>query len=114
LPPGGRSVILASAWNNGKQHASGAGYGLKVPRMDRDMFFRREWRTVQLRIPGVTAPIVVNIDKPSFWTGECRELISAELGRWMRANRLAPWPDGRPPRITLIPREPGAFDVGLP
>lgn len=46
-------MISASAWNNGKHHESGAGYGLNIPRADRDRFFRRERGTVQLRIPGV-------------------------------------------------------------
>ena len=105
-------MISATAWNNGQHHRSGAGYGLKISRTDRDRFFRREWRTVQLQI-GTDTPIVVNIDKPSFWNDQCRELISAELGRWMLANHLAPWPSGEPPHIALIPREPGKFDIRL-
>ena len=40
------ATFLATAWNNGKWHASSAGYGLKVSVADRDRFFRRDWRTV--------------------------------------------------------------------
>jgi hypothetical protein len=52
-------MISATAWNSGKHHASGAGYGLKISVADRDRYFRREWGTVQLHI-GPAAPIVVN------------------------------------------------------
>lgn len=106
-------MITATAWNNGQHHRSGAGYGLKISATDRDRYFRREWRTVQLSI-GTDATILVNIDKDSFWNDTCRELISADLGRWMLANRFAPWPSGRPPRFTLVPREPRLFDITTP
>jgi hypothetical protein len=33
---------------------------------------------------------------PSFWR-HCSELRSAEIGRWLHRNGLAPWPPGRPP-----------------
>jgi hypothetical protein len=106
-------MISATAWNNGQHHRSGAGYGLKISAADWDRYFRREWRTVQLRI-GVTTPITVNIDKPSFWNDSCRELISVELGRWMLANGLAPLAHRQPPHFTLIPREPGVFEIRTP
>jgi hypothetical protein len=106
-------MINATAWNNGQHRRSGAGYGLKISSADRDRHFRREWRTVQLRI-GAAIPIVANVDKPSFWNDSCRELISAQLGRWMLANQLAPWPSGQPPRFSLVPREPAVFEISIP
>jgi hypothetical protein len=81
------------AWNNGAHHPTGGGYGLKVPPIDRDRYFIRSWGTVRL-IGFGDEPIEVNIDKDSFWDPTCRELISADLGRWMIAQRIAPWPDG--------------------
>jgi hypothetical protein len=93
-------MITPTAWNNGQHYKSGAGYGLKISSADGDRYFRREWRTVQLRI-GTGEPIFANIDKASFWNSSCRELISAEVGRWMLANGLAPWPSGQPPRLRL-------------
>lgn len=108
-------MISATTWNNGQHHPSGAGYGLKISAADRDRYFRREWGTVQIRIGGAE-PIQLNINKPSFWNDTCRELISADLGRWLLANRFAPWPNGRPPRFVLGPREQGVFElrVGAP
>jgi hypothetical protein len=107
-------MISATAWNNGRHHKPGAGYGLKISLADRDRYFRREWRNVQLRMSGAAAPITVNIDKASFSNVTCRELISAELGRWMLANQLAPGASREPPRFVLIPRQPGVFDVQAP
>jgi hypothetical protein len=106
-------MFSATAWNNGKHHQSGAGYGLKISVADRDRYFQRQWRTVQLRI-GAKRPITVNTDKASFWNGSCRELISVELGRWMLTNRFAPWPSGQPPRFTLIPQGRGVFEIRTP
>lgn len=104
-------MISATAWNNGRNHRSGAGYGLTISAFDRDQFFRRQWGSVRLRI-GNGDPFSVNIDKPSFWEGSCRHLISAEIGRWMLANRLAPWPRYHPPNFSLIPGgEPSAFEI---
>lgn len=109
-------MISATAWNNGKHHRSGAGYGLSISAPDRDQFFRRQWGSVRLQI-GTGEPFAVNIDKPSFWDGACLHLISAEIGRWMLANRLAPWPHRQPPHVMLVPRAPGEFEIrtsGLP
>jgi hypothetical protein len=36
------------AWSNGRPVASGAGYGLKVSRADRDHHFKSSWRSVRL------------------------------------------------------------------
>lgn len=104
-------MIFATAWNNGQHHRSGAGYGLKISAADRDRYFRREWGTVELRMIGGAEPIRINIDKASFWNGTCRELISVDLGRWLLAKQLAPWPNGQPPRLTLIPLRPEVFEL---
>jgi hypothetical protein len=106
------NMITATAWNNGRHHRSGAGYGLKISASDRDLHFNRMWKSVELRI-GDGTPITVKVDKPSFWNDTCRELISVEIGRWFLANRFAPWPAGRPPRFTLIPTAPAVFEVRI-
>ena len=83
----------AKAWNNGQHHASGAGYGIKFSREERDRGFLREWTRVQLEVPGQGTADVVLSD--SFWR-RCSELRSAAIGRWLRETGLAPWPKGRP------------------
>ena len=107
------ATFSATAWNNGQWHASGAGYGLKVSVADRDRFFRRDRRTVTLRLiagSGVV-DVEVNCAKDSFWNGSFQELIARDIGRWLLDLGLAPWPKGRPPRVDLTPIEPGVFRV---
>ena len=95
--------MIVTAWNDGKKYPTGAGYGLKIDAADRDRYFQREWKTVTLVLEGQGAPVEVNVDKPSFWNKTCRELISAEVGRWLIKNGLVPWPKGRPPKLVLEP-----------
>lgn len=93
--------MFVTAWNNGRHHTSGVGYGFKVSLQDRDRFFKREWETVILELEGIPVPIEVNINKESFWGNTCRELISKEIGRWLQQNGLAPWPKGNPPKFIM-------------
>jgi hypothetical protein len=90
--------VQPKAWNNGRHHQSGAGYGLKVSAEDRDRYFERAWSEIVLDIPGrgsTTVPV-----SESFWR-ECTELRTAELGRWLRDAGRAPWPRGEPPTVRL-------------
>jgi len=104
--------MIVTAWNNGQPYATGAGYGLKISRADRDLYFRREWKSVFVVLEGETRLVEINIAKASLWGSTCRELISAEVGRWLIKNGLAPWPKGQPPELTLEPMEkPGYFQL---
>jgi hypothetical protein len=106
-----KESFIAKAWNNGRHHASGAGYGLKISADARDAFFHRNWGTVALHLSGRELPATVNIDKASFWNDTCRELISRDIGSWLIENGMAPWPQGNPPSLHLIARSERAFDV---
>lgn len=103
----------ATAWNNGRRHASGAGYGLQLSVADRDRFFRKDWRSVTLRLVTDSGfiDVEVNCSKESFWNGTCRELIARDIGRWFFDLELAPWPNERPPRFELSPIKPAVFRV---
>ena len=103
--------MRVTAWNNGSYHRSGAGYGLKVRAADRDNYFDRSVRTVAVHLPGKATAIRVNIGKPSFWNGTCRELISREIGIWLLESGYAPWPPGLPPEFDLIPNGPSVFHL---
>jgi hypothetical protein len=93
--------FVVTAWNDGQHHKSGGGYGLKVAEADRDRFFRREWSDVELELEGHDRPVNVNVDKPSFWDGTCREMINKEIGRWLQANKLHHWPKGKPYKLQM-------------
>jgi hypothetical protein len=93
--------ITVTAWNNGQHYSSGAGYGLKLSIADRDRYFKRSWKTVKLHLAGRSRPVEVNIDKPSFWGLNCRELVKKEIGLWLIEEGLAPWTKWEPPKLTL-------------
>jgi hypothetical protein len=100
-----------TAWNNGGHFRSGRGYGLRLRAADRDTYFRREWSSAFLHLPGVAQEIEANLAKRSFWSGRCTELLHAEIGRWLYRHGLAPWPKGKPPRFELLPTGGNRFRV---
>jgi len=87
-------------WSNGSPTSSGAGYGIRIARIDRDKYFQREWLCVIVELGG-EGWIRVNLSD-SFWRS-CIELRSAQIGRWMINQGLAPWPRCRPPELELEP-----------
>ena len=94
-------MFIDTAWNNGSHHEDGAGYGIKIDPKDHDRYFRKP--NAFLRLEGKTGDVPVNTDKPSFWNCTCRELISKEIGLWLRSNGRAPWIKGQPPKLQLEP-----------
>jgi hypothetical protein len=78
---------------------TGGGYGIRLSRVDRDRWFRREWSRVTLHIEG-RGEVEVNVT-PSFWRSGT-ELRHRAIGRFMIAHGLAPWPKGSPPRMWLM------------
>jgi len=103
--------MLVTAWNNGKHHRSGAGYGVKIKEEDRDHYFCREWKSMVISFENVRFDAEINLDKPSFWGKKCRELISKEIGNWLIMNRLAPWHKGEPPKLNLLPIHEKHFEL---
>jgi hypothetical protein len=80
--------MIWTAWNNGAQHESGAGYGFKIAAADRDRYFSPGRQTVTVERPQGTGSVVtkVNIAKRSFWSTRCRE--GYQPGHWPLAARL--------------------------
>lgn len=103
--------MIVTGWNNGEHHPTGAGYGFKVDVNDRDNYFKKEWEYVILKLQGDVKEVVVNIDKPSFWSDACRELISKEIGIWLIRNKKAPWPTGNPPKMRMEQIDDNRFEV---
>lgn len=101
--------MIVVAWNNSEHHETGAGYGVRVKVDDRDQYFNREAGTVLVELEGSDIIAKVNIDKDSFWGPTCRELISKEIGQWLRQRGLAPWAKDDPPRLVLEPLEDNRF-----
>ena len=106
-------TFKCSAWNNGKHHKTGAGYGLKLSIEGRDRYFKSDWKSVQFMLPVGEGfkTVILNIEKPSFWNETCHEVISKEVGEWLLASGLAPWPKGAPPKFNVIPAGDRTFNV---
>ena len=60
--------------------------------------FRREWGTVIIELPHDTSyiPVEVNVNKASFWTETCGEVIDQQIGQWMKGTIGLPWPSRKP------------------
>jgi len=98
---GGARDMIVVGWKGGSpNNVTGGGYGMRIKRRDRDHHFRKGWSSVAIDLDS-GGVVDIGLSK-SFW-GECIELRSASVGKWMLDHGLAPWPKGRPPRFILEP-----------
>ena len=104
-------MFIGTAWNDDSYRMNGAGYGIKLNPRDRDRYFEKP--NAFLKLEGKTGDISVNTDKPSFWNGTCRKLISKDIGLWLRSNGKAPWVKGQPPKLQLEPVGERTFKVTI-
>lgn len=101
--------MIVSGWNNGSpNNRTGAGYGIRLSKKDRDKYFRREWKIVEIELEsdGVVRVELSN----SFWRN-CTELRSSKIGKWMLDRGHAPWSKDNPPKFELIPVFEGRFKL---
>jgi len=93
--------MIVVGWNNGSpNNRTGAGYGVRIVREDRDMYFQNTWSSVIIELDnGDLLDVKLSA---SFWRG-CTELRNAKIGKWMLEQGLAPWPKGDPPKLKLEP-----------
>ncbi len=101
--------MRAVGWSNGApNNQTGAGYGIRVSRSDRERYFDATWPSVRLHIE---EEIEASIDiSPSFWKC-CVELRSQMIGKWMLDRNLAPWPKREPPAFEMEPIGPATFTL---
>jgi hypothetical protein len=103
--------MLVTAWSNGAPRQSGAGYGIRVEASDRERYFARSWPEIDVDL-GAYGRATISVSA-SFWS-RCPELRSAMIGRWLLGHRVAPWPAGRPPQLTLLPQGGTSFRLTGP
>lgn len=101
--------MIVTAWNNGAHSRKGIGYGIRISDEERDEFFQKNWDVVLLELQGQEDAVEVMIDKDTFWGAHGKELISIEIGRWMRSQGIAPWSRGNPPKLIMEPIEANRF-----
>jgi hypothetical protein len=102
--------MRAIGWSNGSPRQSGAGYGIRINKHDRDQYFDRAWDEILIECSGVNTTVTLS---DSFWS-ECSELRSAAIGRWLLREGLAPWPPRQPPVIDLVALENNVFEIARP
>jgi len=92
--------VLVSGWKSGEFLTPRAVVlGVRVGRANVERFFERHWDLVLIKVENETIPVKLT---KGFWT-MFPELRSPAIGDWMRKKGLAPWPEGRPPELRLIP-----------
>lgn len=104
--------MIATVWNNGAYHPSGAGYGMKISKIDRDNFFKKEWGKVILKLGNDEITTCANINKASFWSN-CRELISKDIGVWLIKEGRGTWEKSKPHKIEIVNITENIFKVEL-
>jgi hypothetical protein len=100
--------MYATAWHNGGEPREPAGYGLKFAKVDRDRYFESEWDDIVLELESagsITLPL-----SAAFWRSGT-ELRSADIGKWLLAAEVAPWPRGSPPGVVVTGLEGNRFSA---
>ncbi len=96
--------MIVSAWHDGH-----GGYGLRVPAGEVGLYFRPEWDSVTIHLPGEAQPAVVPITE-CFWK-QSPELRSPRIKKFLARNGFVPWPHSEPPHFDLRPLGGGAFQL---
>jgi len=97
--------MIASAWRGGR----GSVYGLRILGNGRWLYFRREWTSVRVFLPGEDEPVEITLSE-GFWE-RSPQLRSPRFRAFFRRNGLLPWARHRPPHFQLEPLGGGRFRV---
>ncbi len=96
--------MIVSAWHDG--HST---YGVRILDREVSLWFRPEWETVRVRLPGRDEAVEVPLTE-SFWHGS-PELRSPFLKDFFLRHELIGWPKKQPPRFELEPIGGGEFQL---
>jgi hypothetical protein len=105
--------MIVTAWNNGSHSPTGAGYGIKIKITDRDKYFDKKWKNIDLCLGGTSKYIKINVSKKSFWDCRCHELSSKRIGVWLKENKKDVWPIYHPPKMIMKKMQGNKFKVNL-
>ena len=105
--------MIVTAWKNGRFEELNTTYGLRINRIDRDYYFKKEWENVILKLESETNIVEVNIDKDSFWKNEkpCLELISKYIKEWLTKNKKNQWERYHPHKFEMKHLKNNEFKV---
>jgi hypothetical protein len=85
--------MKATGWKGGT-------FGIRVSKKDAAEYFSPYWELVQIEIDGQIRSFPLHA---SFWKS-CPEFRGGRIQEWLLKSGLAPWPEGKPPKLELIPR----------
>lgn len=98
--------MIVTAWKNQSfKTAKDISYGIKMKLVDRDRYFKKDWKSIILSADNET---IVCLLAPSFWK-KCTELRHAKIGKWLVKNKYIPWNKSHPPKLILEPLAEGKF-----
>ncbi len=95
--------MQASAW-----HGGGSTYGIRVGKPNRDKYFDRSWKYIQVEIDGEFHEFELT---NGFWNKcpEFRDRGTLVIRQWLHRYRSLQWPLGQPPKMKLVPLGNGRF-----
>jgi len=67
--------MIVTTWNNGAFNKSGAGYGVRILKEDRDKYFDKSWGSVFVQFEDYSIEIKL---RDTFWS-TCSELRSKKM-----------------------------------
>ena len=88
-----------SAWNDGKHNSEGKGYGIRIGKKNRDLYFDENWKEIQLSIENDDYFKIKITD--GFWRN-CTEFRNQLIGQWLIKIGYSHWEKGKPPKFHLI------------
>jgi len=91
-----------TAYNNGKYHKSGAGYGFRINNSDVRRYFQIPYSNISLHLENSKKEILVNLNSSSISYGERIIITNKEIGKWLIKNKMAIWSEGTPPKFKMI------------
>ncbi|SHI04617.1 hypothetical protein [Desulfofustis glycolicus] len=88
--------MKVTAWNDGKKT-----YGIRVGIRNRDRFFNKSWRNIEVDIEGSIYQFKLT---PGFWKHcpEFRDSVKPTIREWLEKYNLVGWPKRKPPRFELV------------
>jgi hypothetical protein len=95
--------MQTSAWRNGGQT-----YGIRVGAENRNRYFDRAWREIEVDIDGRFYQFRIT---DGFWNRcpEFRDAGTPVIREWLRQNRTLNWQKGAPPQVELMPLQGNRF-----
>ena len=104
--------MQVTAWTNGDPNPyTGSGYGIRIKKADRDVYFSRMRPHIKIHLRG--GPTIEVKLSDSFWRG-CSEIRKKEIGLWIinqLKKRGQKWVKGKPPKFNLIPISANEFEL---